>query len=149
MEFIFIFSGFTVLFFILNPRQKGSSMMPLPFCPLCLLYEAQSLREMILHLSVHQLPESEGDAVCTDDAPALSVDALRCRDLQSAKILVDAWIGRRIAAALEIKRAKPGDIRRIQYMAQRMRRLCPVFQTRFRLDAGTETAQSVKLRQHR
>lgn len=145
MEFIFIFSGFTVLFFILNPRQKGSSMMPLPFCPLCLLYEAQSLREMILHLSVHQLPESEGNAVCTDDAPALSVNALRCRDLQSAKILIDARIRRRIAAVLEIKRAKPGDIRRIQYMAQRMRGLRSIPEIRFRLDAGAETAQATKL----
>lgn len=145
MEFIFIFSGFTVLFFIPNPKQKGSSMMPLPFCSLCLLYEAQSLREMIFHLSVHQLPESEGDAVCTDDAPALSVDALRCRDLQSAKILIDARIRRRIAAALEIKRTKAGDIRRIQYMAQRMRRLRSIPKTRFRLDAGAETAQAAKL----
>ena len=121
-------------------------MMPVPF-PLAVSAsdEAKPLREMILHLSVYELPEPEGNAVGTDDAPALPADALRCRDLQSAKILVDARIRRRIAAALEFKLPKPGDICRIQYMAQRMRRLCSVFQTRFRLDPGAETAQATKL----
>ena len=125
-------------------------MMSVPF-PLAVSAsdEAKPLREMILHLSVYELPEPEGNAVGTDDAPALPADALRCRDLQPAEILVDARICRRVAAALELKLLKRCGICRIQYMAQRMRRLCSVFQTRFRLDAGTETAQSAKLRQHR